>query len=141
MTPASPSASVFCLPPMKMPIRLPLVCLALICFIASALCAEEPTVKPTSDRNPLKSLNEALLARGLPAVTAGALGLGEVDEEKAGRWLTLSTGGKPGGGPTTFAPAIRPPLSSAAVKRVPNEDAAVGAARGITLAELDRVRS
>ncbi len=142
MTPALLSASVFPLPlPMMFSICLPLLCLALVGFSAAEVTAAEVAVKPTSDRNSLKSLNEALIERGLPAVTAEALGLGGLDESAAGRWMTLSAGARPGSAPVTFAPPIRPPLSPAAVKRLPNEDAAVAAARGITLAELDRVRS
>ena len=126
---------------MKISIRLPLLCLALFGTFAGALIAADSEVKPSSDRNPMKSLNEALAARGLPGVTAEALGIGGSDESNAGRWMTLSAGGTTDPKPVTFAPAIRPPLSAEAAKRVPTGDAALAAARGITLPELDRVRS
>ncbi|OAI41772.1 hypothetical protein AYO41_01415 [Verrucomicrobia bacterium SCGC AG-212-E04] len=126
---------------MKHPLRTLSLFVFMVGIFAGGAGAADSGVKPTSDRNPLKSVNEALAARGLPAVTSEALGLGEADEANAGRWMTLSSGGKAGAKPVTFAPAIRPPLSVEAARRAPMDDASLAAARGITREELDRVRS
>ena len=103
--------------------------------------AADPVIHPTSDRHNLKSLNEALASRGLPPLTASALDLRDADDAAGDRWLTLSTGGQPAREPIIYAPAIRWPLSAEAAKGTGGDDATIAVARGITLAELDRVRA